>query len=165
MFIPHQHRRQKMRKLLLVFCSLFLLSVFGYSLISTTSLLTSPAPQDPNKVVEQFYAYEQSGDFGSAWELFHPLMKEKFTKQSYIHTRARVFLQDFGVETFEVEIGKFVLEPSWKMSPTSSPLSNVQMVPVTLVYHSIFGNLKIEQEVYVAKDDELQYGILWPFSK
>lgn len=162
LFITQHQRRQQMRRLLLVFSGLFLVSIFGYSFFSSSSILTSQSPGDPQNVVEQFYSYERAGDFGSAWELFHPLMKERFTKQDYIRTRAQVFLQNFGVETFEVEMGNGTAEDSWKMSAASPELSSVQKFPVTLVYKSHFGLLKLVQDVYVAKEGE-HYRILWPY--
>jgi len=165
MFITHNHRRQQMRRVLLIFCGLFLLSVFGYSMFSSSSVSISETPEDPRNVVEQFYNYERSGDFGSAWELFHPLMKDKFNKQDYIQTRSRVFMQNFGVETFEVKIGDYLLETSWKMSPMSPVLSDVHKYSITLVYRSYFGDLNIVQDVYVAKDDGGQYRVLWPYSQ
>ncbi|KAA2301856.1 hypothetical protein FY526_22830, partial [Clostridioides difficile] len=42
-------------------------------------------------VAEEFYKYEQTGDFGSSWELFHPLMKERFPKSAYVQNRAHIF--------------------------------------------------------------------------
>ncbi|MDR7002827.1 hypothetical protein [Neobacillus niacini] len=57
-------------------------------------------------VVEEFYGYEQDSDFASSWRLFHSVMKQKFNKSDYIQTRAHVFMNDFGVETFGIMQGK-----------------------------------------------------------
>ncbi|ENH97854.1 hypothetical protein J416_03291 [Gracilibacillus halophilus YIM-C55.5] len=56
-------------------------------------------------VVEQFYQYEQSGDFAQSWDLFHSYMQDKFDKSTYVQDRAHVFLDHFGVPTFEVSMG------------------------------------------------------------
>lgn len=165
MFIPYHHRRQKLRRMLVIVGGFLLLSIMVYGFVATTSTLTSSESLGPKEVVEQFYAYEQSKDFGSSWELFHPFMQEKFSKQEYIQMRTRVFLQDFGVDSFGVTVGEVQLESSWRMSPDSPVLSNVQKVPVALLYESYFGDLRIEQQVYVAKDDDKQYRILWPYNR
>ncbi|RKD22100.1 hypothetical protein BEP19_13365 [Ammoniphilus oxalaticus] len=153
--------------MLLIVCGFCLLAIIVYRIdpffMTKKSLSSSLGPKE---VVEKFYAYEQAGDFGSSWELFHPLMKEKFNKQQYIQARARVFLEDFGVETFEVRIGELVEESSWRMSPLSPVLTDTQKAPVLLVYHSIFGDLQIRQDVYVALDEEnSDYRILWAYSQ
>ena len=44
----------------------------------------SPAQQAKN-AVQQFYSFEQQGEFASSWMLFHPSLKEIFKKGPYIH--------------------------------------------------------------------------------
>lgn len=77
----------------------------------------SPGRQ-AKEVVEQFYHYEQEGDFSKSWELFHPVMKEKFTKSNYLQVRAHVFIRDFGVDTFTYKVQKPEELKTWKMSKT-----------------------------------------------
>ncbi|WP_102776564.1 hypothetical protein [Alteribacillus bidgolensis] len=36
--------------------------------------------EEAKETVELFYEYEQQGDFAQSWELFHPDMKDKFSK-------------------------------------------------------------------------------------
>ncbi len=164
MFVTHHQRHQAIRKLLFLLggCLLLVASLFLFTYTS------SPTPIEkswtPQEVVTQFYQYEQAGDFGSSWELFHPLMKEKFSKNDYIQRRAHTFMQDFGVETFDFQLGEAMIESSWKMSPPSPVMTDVTRIPVTLLYHSVFGDLKIQQDVYLTKEKE-QYQVLWPYSR
>lgn len=164
MFVTHRQRHQAIRKMLLLLGGGFLLiiSVWMFNLLSSPS--TTQQSWTPKQVVAQFYQYEKVGDFGSSWELFHPLMKEKFSKNDYIQRRANTFMQDFGVETFDFTMGEAIAESSWKMSPLSPVLTDVTRIPVTLLYRSKFGDLKIQQDVYIAKEKD-QYRILWPFSQ
>lgn len=118
----------------------------------------------PQQVLEQFYQYEQAGDFGSSWELFHPQMKEKFKKDSYIQQRAHVFMQHFGVSTFEYQLGQATELTDWEMSPGATKLAEVIKIPATLSYYSSFGDFVIQQDVFLAVDQD-QYTILWAYSK
>lgn len=118
---------------------------------------------EPYEAVRNFWAHESLGDFGSSWELFHSQMKERFSKDSYIQRRAHVFMQDFGANTFEYEIGQEELLPTWRMSEEQPQLENVYRIPVTLRYdNSYFGQFEIRQVCYVAKEAE-QWTILWAY--
>lgn len=164
MFVTHRQRHQAIRKLLLLLGGSFLL-ITSFFLVK---LFSSPSPIEssmtPQEVVVQFYQYEKAGDFGSSWELFHSLVKEKFNKNDYIQRRANTFMEDFGVETFDFTLGDAITEGSWKMSPLSPVLTNVTRIPVTLLYHSRFGDFKLMQDVFVVKEKE-QYRVLWSFSR
>ncbi|MCI3927125.1 hypothetical protein MO973_43830 [Paenibacillus sp. TRM 82003] len=111
---------------------------------------------------DAFYAYERTGDFGSSWELFHPYMKTKFNKDAYIQTRAHVFMQDFGVSTFEVDVGEPHKLDSWRMAPDLPALPSVYRLPVRLTYESKFGVFHIEQEVFMALERG-EWLLLWAY--
>ncbi|HJV44991.1 MAG TPA: hypothetical protein VJ824_04605 [Bacillota bacterium] len=122
----------------------------------------STTPSTPTALVQQFYEYERIGDYGSSWELFHSQMKDRFNKQNYIQQRAKVFMQDFGVDTFEFSIGKAQPVHSWKMTPDTAPLEETYRVPVTQMFKSNFGVFSLQQDVYVA-DDNGKLRVLWAY--
>ncbi|KAF0996608.1 hypothetical protein [Geobacillus sp. TFV-3] len=127
------------------------------------SFVLSSERRDARQVVQTFYHYEQAGDFGSSWELFHPLMKKKFPKDVYIQRRTHVFMQDFGAKTFEYRIDDIESLPSWSMSDRSKPLKNVYRVRVIQTFHSAFGVFEIHQDVFVAKEKG-EWKILFPYN-
>lgn len=123
----------------------------------------SSRESDVAGVVDAFYAAEQQGDFGSSWELFHSDMHKRFSKESYIETRAHVFFNHFGVQTFQYSIGKPELVGDWRMEPNASQLQYVYAVGVRNRFKSpIFGNFEFEQICYVAQEDG-KWSMLWDY--
>lgn len=118
--------------------------------------------QSAEKLVEQFYKLEQDGDYGSSWELFHSAMQEHFKKDSYIQSRAHVFMQDLGVHTFEFELGEAVLLDHWKMSDEAEPMYNVVQIPVEQTFASKFGRFSMHQLCYVTQEQG-HYKLLWSY--
>lgn len=123
----------------------------------------SPGRQ-AKEVVEQFYHYEQEGDFSKSWELFHPVMKEKFTKSNYLQVRAHVFMQDFGVDTFTYKVQKPEELKNWKMSKTGPFMKIVYKVLITQNYKGKFGNFEVIQEVFVVKDKG-EWKVVWDYNQ
>jgi hypothetical protein len=123
----------------------------------------SPGRQ-AKEVVEQFYHYEQEGDFSKSWELFHPVMKEKFTKSNYLQVRAHVFMQDFGVDTFTYKVQKPEELKTWKMSKTGPFMKIVYKVLITQNYKGKFGNFEVIQEVFVVKDKG-EWKVVWDYNQ
>jgi len=116
-------------------------------------------------VVDAFYAAEQQGDFGSSWELFHSDMHKRFSKESYIETRAHVFFNHFGVQTFQYAVGQPELVGDWRMEPNASKLQYVYAVNVKSVFLSpIFGQFELEQMNYVAQEND-EWRILWDYRR
>ncbi|MBW7452518.1 hypothetical protein ACFOLF_10545 [Paenibacillus sepulcri] len=125
------------------------------------------SPSEESKAlaaVEQFYKYEQVGDFGSAWELFHPFMQQRFAKSEYIQKRAHIILQDFGVKTFEFHTGTPKHITDWRMSEDADPIAEVYEIDVTEVFHSPYGNFQIVQPTYAAYHSG-QWTLLWSYRK
>lgn len=144
---------------------LLLLLLFAVVYLFSSYLAKSSAdPSPPREVVRLFYQYEQRGDFGSSWELFHTQMKDRFKKDAYIQQRAQVFMSDFGTESFELEIGDPESMTSWKMSPQTAVLMDVYKIPVSMVYDSAFGHFIIQQDVFVAQENQ-EWRILWWYQK
>ena len=120
--------------------------------------------QEAVAVVEEFYQYEQEGEFSASWKLFHSTMKEKFSKGSYIQDRAHVFMNHFGVETFDFTMSKPEKIDQWKMSKTGPAMKNVYKILVTQTYKGKYGNFDLVQEVFaVAEKDE--WRIVWDYNQ
>ena len=96
--------------------------------------------------------------------MFHPLMQKRFTKGHYIQDRAHVFLNHFGVETFDFTLGDAEKITNWKMTKDDEPLKLVYKVPVTIIYKGKYGNFSIKQDVFVA-EEEGEWKILWDYKK
>ncbi|MDT9721333.1 hypothetical protein QVE09_20750 [Paenibacillus sp. ClWae2A] len=111
-------------------------------------------------VAEEFYKYEQTGDFGSSWELFHPLMKERFPKSAYVQNRAHIFMQHFGVETFELEMEKPEREFDVTVIDGVKPFSEAYRIRVTQKYSGTFGQFDIVQTCYLVEDGD-GWTLLW----
>lgn len=118
----------------------------------------------PEEVVDSFYRYEQKGDFGSSWDLFHSEMKERFSKNAYITERSHIYMSHFGVTTFSYKIIQTNELNEWKMTKSGQEFTNVNQVTVKLVFHSKFGVFTIIQDVYVVKEDGL-WKVLWEFKE
>jgi hypothetical protein len=137
--------------------------------IVTVFMLIKGAWLSPDKeavaVVEEFYQYEQEAEFASSWELFHSTMKKKFSsKGSYIQDRAHVFMNHFGVETFDFTVSEPEKIDQWKMSKTDPAMKNVYKILVTQTYKGKYGNFNLEQEVIAVKEKD-EWKIVWDYNQ
>ncbi|MDQ0170312.1 hypothetical protein [Paenibacillus tundrae] len=123
-------------------------------------LFRASAPDEAAAVVAEFYRYEQTGDFGSSWELFHPLMKERFPKSTYVQSKAHIFMQHFGVETFGLEIEKPEREFDVNIIDGMQVFSEAYKMNVTMKYKSTFGVIDMVQTCYVVQDGK-EWVLLW----
>jgi len=141
--------------------------VLGVLLLGVILLLIRCAfvssDQQIEEVVAEFYGYEQEGDFANSWDLFHSAMKKRFTKSHYIQDRAHVFMNHFGVETFNFKLGELEKLDSWKMAKTGPELKNVYRVAVTQTYKGKYGNFDINQEVFVV-EEKGEWKIVWDYN-
>jgi len=144
----------------LIYISLLLIVMVVFLLIKGS--LFSPGSQ-ALAVVDEFYRYEQEGEFSKSWSLFHSAMQEKFSKDNYIQDRAHVFMSHFGVETFTYKLGKPEKLEKWKMSESGKEHKNIFKVSVTQTYKSKYGTLKLNQEVYLIKEKE-KWKIAWDYN-
>ncbi|RXJ01662.1 hypothetical protein DS745_09275 [Anaerobacillus alkaliphilus] len=124
--------------------------------------LFGPSQSD---IVKSFYKYEQKMDFTHSYDLFHPLMQDKFSREWYFRQRYHVFFEHFEVDTFQFTVGKGKKLSEWQMSEDSLLLENVYMFTVTKSYNSKrYGNFSLIQDVFVAKDDETgKWKVLWSY--
>lgn len=142
--------------------AIFMILVAWMTWHNASNLISSGDEDQALKVVEQFYKFEQVGDFGSSWELFHPMMQQQFEKAAYIQKRAHIVMQDFGVNTFQVEVGSPTRITDWKMSAESAPIPVVYEIIVTESFHSPYGNFAIVQPCYAAYDSG-KWTLLWSY--
>jgi hypothetical protein len=142
---------------------LILLGIFGAVLIFLfVSVLGNGGGESPEQVIEEFYEYEQNGDFGNSWEMFHLEMKKKFGKSSYIQTKNHVFLGHMGVDTFEVKVGEIEKIKKFPFSKDGPTFKDVRSAKVDLLFDSQFGTLTISQVCYVAQEKG-KWKILWNY--
>ncbi|WP_258000249.1 hypothetical protein [Bacillus sp. Marseille-P3661] len=137
-------------------------------LIILYSLFTWMSPgNQAKKTVATFYTYEQAGAFSDSWEMFHPLMKQRFSRGHYIQDRAHVFMNHFGVDTFSYSLGNASKEENWAITEgdEAAILETVYKIKVTQTYRGKYGHFDIHQNVFVAKDDEGDRSILWDYKK
>jgi hypothetical protein len=164
-FLPFRRRigHRPLNKWAVLTGLLLTLSLLLYLLLPSSPTTTTTSGDPVVQVVNQFYNYEKKGDFGSSWDLFHPQMQERFTKEAYIQQRAHIFMQQFGVDTFDFKLGSSEAVSSWQMSSKAPVFTKVHKVPVTQFYNSRFGNFALQQDVYVAQEAD-QWLILWAYS-
>lgn len=155
--LRRRNRNALFKKIGFILFVLLLLWLIGRSL---PALFRADAATEAATVVEEFYKYEQTGDFGSSWELFHPLMKERFPKSAYVQNRAHIFMQHFGVQTFELEIEPPEREFDVQIIKGVKPFPEAYKTKVTQTYSGTFGEFDIVQTCYLVQENE-QWELLW----
>ncbi|WP_226529244.1 hypothetical protein [Metabacillus niabensis] len=131
-------------------------------LIVSVRLFSSFANNDPEDIVSTFYHYEQEGDFGSAWELFHPAMQERFSKNAYVTERSHIYMSHYGVTTFEYEIVEEEEIQNWKMAEDQETFPTAYKLTAEQQFKSKFGDFTILQNVY-AVEHEGEWRIVWQY--
>jgi hypothetical protein len=116
----------------------------------------------PESVVSEFYQYEQQGDFGSAWELFHSSMKKRFTKNGYVTERSHIYMSHYRVTTFDFTVSNAEKIKNWKMTKDGPTIKEVYKVEVQQKFLSKFGTFTIQRDVYVIKEKD-EWKIAWAF--
>ncbi|EKN65178.1 hypothetical protein BABA_21076 [Neobacillus bataviensis LMG 21833] len=122
------------------------------------------AEEQAQRVVDEFYTYEQEGNFTDSWELFHPFMKERWEKSTYINDRAHVFMGHFGAETFDYSIEYLDKVEKWRMAKDKKPFKEAYHFQVLQMYKGKYGKFNFEQDVYVVKNKD-SWGILWDYQQ
>lgn len=142
---------------------LLLLLIAGTFIFMLARLLFSSPSSEAKSVVEQFYAFEQDANFSASWGLFHPYMKEKFTKAAYIQDRTHVFMGHFGAETFSYEISEAEHIEGWRAAKGEKSFKSAYKFEVTQMYTGKYGKFSFIQEVYVVEQKK-KLVILWNFN-
>ncbi|PLS17812.1 hypothetical protein CVD28_08925 [Bacillus sp. M6-12] len=116
------------------------------------------------EMVDEFYSYEQEGNFAESWDLFHPLMKEKWNKTTYLQDRAHVFIGHFGTESFEYNIKEIGEVEDWQMDKDTPSFKKAYKFKVTQTYKGKYGKFSFEQEVYVI-NNKGKCQIVWNYNE
>ncbi|MFC4557652.1 hypothetical protein ACFO3D_05445 [Virgibacillus kekensis] len=131
----------------------------------TVYFLINKTPEEyAVETVNQFYRFEQDGDFSDSWEMFHPLMKEKFSKGHYLQDRAHVFMNHFGITTFSYSLSEAVELKNWKLEKDAKPIDLVYKVTVSQVFKGKYGRFTLVQDVYTTLVDG-EWKVLWDYNK
>ncbi|RLQ96868.1 hypothetical protein [Falsibacillus albus] len=117
---------------------------------------------EAERTVDRFYMFEQQGEFGQSWNLFHSLMKDKFSKDTYVKRREDIFWNHFKAKTFTYTIGKLEKKSSWKMEGANETFKDVYVTTASKTYHSSFGIFTMKQKCVVVKEDG-NWRILWVY--
>ncbi|MFA9558900.1 hypothetical protein ACERII_16440 [Evansella sp. AB-rgal1] len=124
-------------------------------------LYLSPS-QQAKRAVDQFYRYEQEAKFSSSWEMFHPLMKERFSRSNYMQDRNHVFMNHFGVDTFEFSLSRAKRVNGWRMSEDSEAIPGVYRVTVTKYYGGKYGRFQFVQDTFASREED-GWKIMWDY--
>jgi hypothetical protein len=135
-------------------------TIVGLLILFVTSVFSSQ--NQPESVVREFYEYEQQGDFGSAWELFHSSMKKRFTKNGYVTERSHIYMSHYGVTTFDFTVSDAEKIKNWKMTKDGPIFKEVYKVQIQQTFLSKFGTFTIQQDVYVVKEKD-EWKVAWAF--
>lgn len=131
-------------------------------LIITVRFLTGFGEKGPEDVVDAFYQYEKEGDFGSAWELFHPSMQERFTKNAYVTERSHIYMSHYGVDTFTFDLDGEEEVENIRMEKDGEVFQTAYYMKVHQTFKSKFGTFTISQDVYAVKHEE-EWKVVWNF--
>lgn len=157
-------RKRRGTYLVKFFSLVIVVGVIALLFFSLQGMLQSSDEKEAVNVVKEFYTYEQEGDFGSSWELFHSQMKEKYKKPDYVQARAHVFMQHFGTNTFKFKLSEPESNYDVQLIEGKEILGQVYVITVTQTYYSSFGNFQIVQPVYAAEESG-DWKVLWTFQK
>ncbi|MGP4077694.1 hypothetical protein [Halobacillus sp. K22] len=124
---------------------------------------TSPA-QQAKAVVVNFYSFEQRGEYSDSWQLFHPLMKEKFAKGPYIQDRAHVFMNHFGVDTFSFSVEEIKKIKNWRMEKGAKPFPVAYSMTVAQTFRGKYGLFTLNQKVVVTREKD-KWVLTWDYHK
>lgn len=131
-------------------------------LVVFVRLISGFGKSEPEDVVSSFYHDEQEGDFGSAWELFHPVMQERFSKNAYVTERSHIYMSHYGVSTFQFKILEEEEVQNWKMAKDQKAFPTAFRFTVEQQFKSKFGTFKVLQDVYAVQQGD-EWRIVWGY--
>ncbi|PLR95867.1 hypothetical protein [Bacillus sp. T33-2] len=135
----------------------------GIFIIIVRIILFSPADQ-AKETVDEFYSHEQDANFSDSWELFHPYMKEKFNKASFVQDRSHVFIGHFGAESFSYTVGNSEKVKGWKAEKGSPSFKHAYKFQVIQSYKGKYGKFSFQQDVFVVEYKH-EWRILWDYNQ
>ncbi|MFP7492408.1 hypothetical protein SFC66_01380 [Terribacillus saccharophilus] len=154
----HRYKRTN-RKQLLIICFMVMLVLCVIALF-----LKNASPNQAKKTVEQFYTYEQKGEYSSSWGLLHPELQSRFPLKDYVTDRSHVFMSHFGADTFQFAIEEKEKHKKWQAAPDGQTYKDVYAFTVKQDYRGKYGHFAFVQYVYVVKDKG-EWQILWDYQE
>lgn len=152
----HHYRRIK-RKQLMAICFLIMLLFCLFAL-----LFKSASPNQAKKTVEDFYTFEQKGEFAASWGLLHKDVQARFPLKDYVTDRSHVFMGHFGADTFSFDIEKGEKHKKWRAEPNGQTYKDVYSYTVKQNYQGKYGRFSFVQYVYVTTEKG-EWRILWDY--
>ncbi|RFU69528.1 hypothetical protein D0469_09180 [Peribacillus saganii] len=153
--------RRKKRPPVLIGITIIMVLCFSFLFISMDF---NPPEQSAKETVDKFYSHEQEGNFAESWNLFHPLMKEKWNKSTYLQDRVHVFIGHFGAETFKYHIKEIGKLKDWRITKETPSEKEAYKFQVTQTYKGKYGKFSFEQEVYVI-NNKGKWQIAWDYNE
>jgi hypothetical protein len=141
--------------------------IFGVIIIIFLIIIKSvflPFGNSAEATVEKFYSYEQKNNYSDSWELFHPYMKAKFPKPSFIQDRSHVFIGHFGAESFTYKISDAEKVENWRPAKGEPAFKVAYRHLVTQYYVGKYGKFSFVQEVYTVKHKG-EWAIVWDYNE
>lgn len=152
-------KRKVSNQVLIAVVTLFIF----FSLVWVVSgLFISPSKQAV-QAVKEFSNYEQKGNFSDSWELFHPIMKDRFGKEQYIQERSYILMNLLGVEAFSYKVEGVKKISGWRITEDVKPFNDVYKMKVTHTLKGKYGKIEMHQEVFAVKE-EGEWKIIWDYS-
>lgn len=143
---------------------IFLAIIMIVITITIYMLISNSPEREAEEAIDAFYAFEQEGSFADSWEMFHPLMKERFEKVDYLQDRPHVFMNDFGVTTFDYTVEDAQEITDWQISEEAEPIDVVYGATVTQMFQGKYGNFMIVQEVFAVEIDD-EWKLMWDYNE
>lgn len=135
--------------------------LLGVLIYLVSSILIS-AEGKAERVVEDFYSFEQDGDYGQSWELLHSVMHDRFSRGAYIQDRAHVFNGHFGAESFEFEVSDAQELKQWRMEKGGKTFPVAFEFRVVQTYRGKYGHFEFVQYVYVVEEKD-EWRVVWDY--
>ncbi|WP_077301850.1 hypothetical protein [Virgibacillus pantothenticus] len=146
-----------MRKGIIVLVSLISIIVLAIFL-----LIKSSPEKQAEEAAEEFFTYEQEGAFANSWDMFHPFIKNKFTKETYIQDRSEAMMTFFGELDFTYSFGDVEKITDWSPGKDEDPIPTAYRITVSQQFAGKYGNSSLVQDIYLV-NIEGEWKILWDY--
>jgi uncharacterized protein HemX len=103
-------------------------------------------------VARTYISYEETGDYGAAWELLDARQKAQMDQATYISLRSQLFLQSLKAHAFDYKIDKVTHFNTWRPDRTAMVLKNVYQITIEQQFKSQFGEQTLISRLYLTKD-------------
>lgn len=141
---------------------LFGIIMVSILVISAYLVVKSSPENQAEEACKEFFTYEQQGAFSKSWEMLHPIVKDKFAKDTYIQDRSEAIMNYFGVLYFTYSFGEVEEIKDWAPTTDAEPIPTVYRITVSQHFNGKYGNITIVQDVYMT-EVEGEWSVLWDY--